>query len=297
MTIGYIGLGKMGKNMVFRLLEQHIDVIAWNRSPEPVEEVVLAGAKKAVDLSHLISQLPTPHVIWLMLPAGQVTDDFLTELLPLLTEGDLVIDGANSLYTDTLRRAHMFKEKGIRFMDVAVSGGPGGARNGACLMVGGEDNDFKQVESLLKSIAAPLAYAHVGPTGAGHFAKMVHNGIEYGMMEAIAEGAAVLEKSDFHFDLAEVFRIYNTRSVIESRLVAWTQEALAENPTLTGVSPVIAHSGEGEWTVNAAKELGIPIPIIEESLNVRKNSANDGDSFRNKVVTAQRGKFGGHSTK
>jgi 6-phosphogluconate dehydrogenase len=297
MTIGYIGLGKMGKNMVLRLLEQGIDVVAWNRSPEPLDEVTAAGAQKATDISNLVSKLPSPKIVWLMLPAGAPTDEYINILIPLLQKGDLIIDGANSLYIDTLRRAKTLSEKGIRFMDVAVSGGPGGARNGACLMIGGEQADFAEVEAVLKVIAAPSAYAYLGPVGAGHFAKMVHNGIEYGMMQAIGEGAAVLQKSDFNFDLAQVFRIYNTRSVIESRLVGWAQEALAENPTLAGLSSTIAHSGEGEWTVDAAKALGVPVPIIEESLNVRKNSSTDGDSFRNKVVTALRGKFGGHATK
>lgn len=297
MTIGYIGLGKMGKNMVLRLIENDIDVVAWNRSPEPLAEVATAGAKTASDIADLVARLPSPKIVWLMLPAGAVTDEHISLLVPLLKKGDLIIDGANSLYRDTLRRSQLLSEKGIRFMDVAVSGGPGGARNGACLMIGGEKKDLSEVEPLLKVIAAPDAYAYLGSVGAGHFAKMVHNGIEYGMMQAIGEGAEVLEKSDFHFDLAEVFRIYNTRSVIESRLVGWAQEALAENPTLEGVSSTIAHSGEGEWTVDAAKDLSVAVPIIEESLNVRKRSATTPENFSNKVVTALRGKFGGHNTK
>jgi 6-phosphogluconate dehydrogenase len=196
-----------------------------------------------------------------------------------------------------LRHANILKEKDIKFIDVAVSGGPSGARNGACLMVGGETSDVARILPLLKVIAAPKAYAHLGSVGAGHFAKMVHNGIEYGMMQAIAEGAAVLEKSPYDYDLAKVFALYNKNSVIQSRLVGWTQEALAENPTLEGVSSVIAHSGEGEWTINTAEELGVAVPVIETSFQVRLESEKQPENFRNKIVTAQRGKFGGHSTK
>lgn len=297
MTIGYIGLGKMGKNMVLRLLEQGEKVVAYNRSPEPVSEVVASGAIGASNLADLTAKLSSPRIIWLMLPAGTVTDDHIDQLLPLLQAGDILIDGANSNYKDTLRRAEKLQSKNIHFMDVAVSGGPSGARNGACLFVGGDQSDFDSVKSLIEHIAAPNAYAYCGSIGSGHFAKMVHNGIEYGMMQAIAEGAAVLQKSQFHYDLASLFALYNNRSVIESRLVEWAQHAFEENPTLDGVSSIIAHSGEGEWTIDAAKELGVSVPIIEGSLNVRKNSSNEPENFRNKVVTALRGQFGGHSTK
>ncbi len=301
MKIGYIGLGKMGKNMVLRLLENNIEIVAWNRSRDPLDEVVAKGAMPATDFDNMVDQLRGEHktnkvIIWLMLPAGEATELILSQLVPFLSTGDLVIDGANAFYKDTLRRAQELATKGIHYMDVAVSGGPSGARNGACLFVGGIKEDFEKVEELLKSIAAPNAYKYMGKSGAGHFAKMVHNGIEYGMMQAIAEGAAVLEKSDFDFKLADVFDLYNNRSVIESRLVGWAQEAFKENPTLEGISSTIAHSGEGEWTVQTATELGVPVPIIQESFNVRVQSANEPDNFRNKVVTALRGKFGGHAT-
>jgi len=301
MKIGFIGLGKMGKNMVLRLLEQGIDVVVWNRSPEPVEEVAAKGASSAKDLDDLISQLPTPRIIWLMLPAGEITDQFIDELLPKLTKDDLVIDGANSFYKDTLRRAKKLQEKGIHFMDIAVSGGPGGARNGACLMIGGSKEDYEKVKDIVMALAAPDAYGHFGTVGAGHFAKMVHNGIEYGMMEAIGEGAAILKASEFQINLPEVFRVYNNKSVIESRLVGWTQEALSEDADLKDISSTIAASGEGEWTVNTAKEMKIETPVIEASLKVRQNSVADKEDspegFRNKVVSAQRGKFGGHPVK
>jgi len=206
----------------------------------------------------------------------------------------LLIDGGNSFYKDSIRRSREVKKKNIRYMDIGVSGGPGGARTGACLMVGGSKPDFDKILTLIRAIAAPNAYEYVGPSGAGHFVKMVHNGIEYGMMEAIAEGAAVIDKSPFHLDIAKIFKVYNNRSVIESRLVGWAQEAFSENPQLSGVSSKIEHTGEGEWTVRTAKELSIQTPVIEAALEVRKKSEFTPVNFRNKVVSALRGKFGQH---
>ena len=334
MKIGYIGLGRMGKNMVLRLLEQGIEVVAWNRSPEPREEL-LKEAKKLKkgsgnltvvstlaelvsslrgSISHLRGELKvTPDhtsevgtrkeeiIIWLMIDAGSAVDEVLKQLVPLLSKGDLIVDGANSFYKDTLRRNEKITSKGIHFMDIGVSGGPGGARTGACLMIGGDKEDLEKVKEVVVAAAAPDAWGHFGKVGAGHFAKMVHNGIEYGMMEAIGEGAAILNTSQFNFDLAEVFRVYNKRSVIESRLVQWTQEALSEDPQLSQISSEIKSTGEGEWTIKTARELGIQVPVIEDSFKVRQNSVNDPENspegFRNKVVSAQRGKFGQHPVK
>lgn len=301
MTIGYIGLGKMGKNMVLHLLEQGEHVVAYNRSPEPVAEVVAAGATGATSIEDLVAKLKAnnsqlPTVIWLMLKAGQVVDDHISQLIPLLAAGDIIIDGGNSFYKDTIRRAKQLQENSIHFMDVAVSGGPNGARTGACLMIGGETHDFETIKPLIEKVAAPTAFAHLGKAGAGHFAKMVHNGIEYGMMQAIAEGAAVLKASEFDYDFSKVFGIYNNRSVIESKLIGWTKGVFETNPELTDISSAIGMLGEGEWTVDAAQELGIPVPIIEGSVNVRKESVTTPENFRNKVVTALRGAFGGHNT-
>lgn len=301
MKTGYVGLGRMGKNMVLRLLEQSIEVVAWNRSPGPVEEMVKAGAVGAESLEDLIKKLEVPRIVWLMLPAGEVTDEYIDELLPLLSPGDLIVDGANSFYKDTLRRAEKIKPTGIHFMDIGVSGGPGGARTGACMMIGGAKEDVDRIMGVVKAASAPQAFGHFGEVGSGHFAKMVHNGIEYGMMEAIGEGAAMLKYGPFKLDLAEVFRVYQHRSVIESRLVGWTQEALTDAPDLAEISSEIKSTGEGEWTVKIAKELGIQTPVIEDSFKVRQNSANDPEDspegFRNKVVSAQRGKFGQHPVK
>ncbi len=236
-----------------------------------------------------------------MLPAGETTDEFIDKILPLLKPGDLLIDGANSFFKDTLRRAEKIKPTGVHFMDIGVSGGPKGAREGACLMIGGEQEDFESIKDLVIKASAPDAWGHFGKVGAGHFAKMVHNGVEYGMMEAIAEGAAILKASHFDFNMADVFRVYNNRSVIESRLVGWTQEALEEDSELSEYSSKIGHTGEGEWTIKTAEELGVDPEVIEESFEVRVDSENvdenSPDGFRNKAVSAMRGKFGGHSVK
>lgn len=301
MKIGYIGLGKMGKGMVLNLLEKGIEVVAWNRSPEPREEVKLAGAETVENPEDVISKLETPRIVWLMLPAGETTDEFIDKILPLLSPGDLLIDGANSFYKDTLRRSEKIKANGVRFMDIGVSGGPKGARTGACLMIGGDDKDVEEIKKLIIAASAPDAWGHFGKVGSGHFAKMVHNGIEYGMMEAIAEGTAILKSSDFNLDLNEILRVYNNKSVIESRLVEWTREALKEDPELSEYSSKINHTGEGEWTVNVAKELGVDPVVIEDSFKVRVESENieenSPNGFRNKAVSAMRGKFGGHSVK
>ncbi len=301
MQLGYIGLGKMGKNMVLRLLENDIEVVAWNRSSEPLKEVETAGAIVADDIKDLVEKLPSPKTVWLMLPAGEITDQYIDEVSELLNEGDLIIDGANSFYKDTLRRAEKLQSKKIRFMDIGVSGGPDGARNGACLMIGGDKQDYEQIKELVVAASAPDAYGYFGPVGSGHFSKMIHNGIEYGMMEAIAEGAAILKTADFELDLPEIFRVYNNRSVIESRLVEWTQQALAEDPNLKDISSKINATGEGEWTIKTAKELNVDSPVIEDSFKVRQSSVEDkedsANGFRNKVVSAMRGKFGQHEVK
>ncbi len=298
MKIGYVGLGRMGKNMVLHLLEQGEEVVAWNRSPEPLEEVTQAGAIPAKDLEDLISKLETPRVIWLMLPAGEVTDEFIDKALPLLAEGDLLIDGGNSFYKDTLRRAEKIKHTGVHFMDIGTSGGPGGSRTGACLMIGGEKADFERIKDLCANIAAPDAYGYFGPIGAGHFAKMVHNGIEYGMMEAISEGAAILKASPFDLDMVEIFRVYNNRSVVESRLVGWALDALQEDTELSDYSSKIGHTGEGEWTVKVAEDMGVEARVIKDSFDIRVESEQVEESspngYRNKLTSAMRGKFGQH---
>lgn len=308
MKIGYIGLGRMGKNMVLRLLEQGIEVVAWNRSPEPLEEVAKAGAVTTSSIDELISKLEAPRTIWVMVTAGEAVDQVLNELSEKLSPNDLVIDGGNSFYKDTLKRSEMLSEKGIHFVDIGTSGGIESAKNGACLMIGGTKEDFERILPVAKAAAAPDAFGHFGPVGSGHFAKMIHNGIEYGMMEAIGEGAAILKTSPFPYDLKEVFRIYNTGSIIESRLVGWTETELKNDPGLSNISSVIGSGGgagktkaEGHWTIALAKELGVDTPVIEASVQVRDKSDQDKEDspngFRNKIVAAMRWQFGGHPVK
>lgn len=308
MKIGYIGLGKMGKNMVLRLLEQGIAVVAWNRSPGSLEEVEKAGAMKAVSINDLIKKLEPPRSIWLMVTAGEVVDEMINQLAEKLAPGDLIIDGGNSYYKDTLRRANELTNRKIHFMDIGTSGGIKSAREGACLMIGGAKKDYKRVLEVIKAAAAPNAYGYLGPVGTGHFAKMVHNAIEYGMMEAIGEGAAILKTSEFNFDLREVFKVYSNTSIIQSRLVSWTLAELNNDPNLSDISSVIGSGGAGKkvlaeahWTAMEAKEKRIEIPVIEDSIKVRDESdkvlENSPEGFRNKVVAAMRWQFGGHPVK
>jgi 6-phosphogluconate dehydrogenase len=284
--------------MVLHLLEQGEEIVAWNRSTEPLEEVTASGAIPAKDLEDLVAKLETPRVIWLMLPAGDVTDEFIDKLLPLLEKEDLLIDGGNSFYKDTLRRAEKIKPTGVHFMDIGTSGGPGGSRTGACLMIGGDQSDYERIKNLAAQIAAPGAYGHFGPVGSGHFAKMVHNGIEYGMMEAISEGAAILKSSQFELNMPEIFRVYNNKSVIESRLVGWALEALKEDPELSDYSSKIGHTGEGEWTVKVAEEGEVDARVIKDSFDIRVESEKIDEAspngYRNKLTSAMRGKFGQH---
>lgn len=317
MRIGYIGLGRMGKNMVLRQLEHGTEVVAWNRSSKPREELKdrtkelksgLNNLKITEDLDELVSSLDTPRVIWLMISAGPAIDEVLSQLAEKLKPGDLIIDGGNSLYTDTIKRAEMLAQKQIHFMDAGTSGGTERARHGACIMIGGAKEDYERVKPVLIAAAQKDGYAYLGPVGAGHFAKTIHNGIEYGMMEAIGEGAAILKSSQFNFDLREVFRIYNTGSIIESRLVGWILAELRNDPTLSNISSVIGSGGgagkiraEAHWTVELAEEMGIDTPVIKASVKVRDNSdkdpKNSPNGFRNKVVAAMRWQFGRHPVK
>jgi 6-phosphogluconate dehydrogenase len=294
MKLGYIGLGKMGLNMVQRLLEKQYEVIVYNRSEDSVKEAEEFGAVGAYSMLELVEKLgDEPKIIWLMVP-HQAVDDVLSELVPLLKEGDTVIDGGNSLYKESVRRHAELKEKGINFLDAGVSGGPSGAREGACVMVGGEEDVYRKYESLFKDLSVENGYGYMGVAGAGHFVKMVHNGIEYGMMQAIGEGFEVMKKSDFDLDLNKVSDVYSNGSVIESALIDWLKSAYQKHGSeLDGISGEVSHSGEGQWTVDTAKELDVPVKIIEESLEFRKQSEGN-PSYTGKVVSALRNEFGGH---
>ncbi len=296
MKIGYIGLGKMGHNMVERLLEKKWEVVAWNRSEGPLKKVVSKGAVGALSIKALVGDLPKPRLIWIMLPHGTV-DMMLKKLTPLLSPGDTIIDGGNSPYFKTIERAKRLKKKGVHYLDAGVSGGPSGARKGACVMVGGERRVFTKHEKLFKDIALPNGYEYMGMSGAGHFVKMVHNGIEYGMMQALAEGFAVMKKSAYDLDLRAVAELYNHGSVIESRLVKWIAKAYKEyGVALKGISGKVAASGEGLWTVQTGKRLKVSTENIKQALDFRTASQKK-PSYTGQVLTAMRNQFGGHSKK
>lgn len=296
MKIGYIGLGKMGLGMVKLLLEKGHDVVATDPNEDAMKKASAAGAKVVPTLDDLYASLPDEKFIWLMVP-HTIVDSVLGQLAQTLKAGDVIMDGGNSNFKETVRRGAELKEKGINFMDVGTSGGPSGARNGACMMIGGARDKFDKYEQLFKDLSIKNGYAYMGNTGAGHFVKMVHNGIEYGMMQAIGEGMEILQKSNFNLDLKEVARIYNTGSVIESRLVGWLGKAYDEEGVeLAAISGEVSHSGEGLWTVEEAKKAGIPVPVIEGSLKFREDSQGN-PSYTGQVVSALRNQFGGHSVK
>jgi len=293
MQLGYYGLGKMGANMVWRLVEKGNDIVASNRSKEPINAIAGSGAATAYSLSEMVLTLKAPRTVWVMVPSAAV-QEVVDQLLPLLQKGDVIIDGGNTFFEDTVRRAKEITGRGIGFVDVGVSGGPGGARDGACLMVGGSKELYDQYEPLFRDAAAPDAYGYMGPSGAGHFVKMVHNGIEYGMMQAIAEGFTVLKRSDFNLDLLQVSHIYSHQSVVASRLVGWLADAYKEHGVdLQDISGTVNHSGEGEWTIETAKKMGIEVSNIEQSLEFRKRSQQE-PSYTGQVLSALRGQFGGH---
>jgi 6-phosphogluconate dehydrogenase len=293
MEIGYIGLGKMGFNMVQRLLEKKHNVIAFDRNEEAVGQIAAQGAKRAGSIQMLAESLASPKLVWVMVPYRAV-DAVLVELAPLLSSGDTVIDGGNSPYKESIRRAAELEKKGIHFLDAGTSGGPAGARSGACIMVGGKEGVFRQYERLFRDLSVEKGYAHVGASGAGHFVKMVHNGIEYGMMQALAEGFAIMKASSFNLDLVKIAELYNHGSVIESHLVAWLGKAFEQYGTkLNGISGAVAQSGEGMWTVEAAKDLGVSVSIIKGALDYRLESQKN-PSYVGQVVSALRHEFGGH---
>ena len=296
MKLGYIGLGKMGANMVERFLEKGHEVVAYDRNEDAVKAAKNKGAQTADTLAVLIAALPLPRLVWIMVPY-QAVDEVLKELTPLLAPGDVVVDGGNSPYRESIRRAKELEARGIDFLDVGVSGGPAGARNGACIMVGGKKEVFQKFETVFRDLSVPDGYGYMGRTGAGHFVKMVHNGIEYGMMQALAEGFAIMKASDFELDLTKITDVYNHKSVIESRLVGWLQSAFEQyGEDLKDITGSDAQSGEGMWTVEAGKELGIPTPIIQAALDFRIQSQAH-PSYTGKLISAMRNQFGGHEVK
>lgn len=293
MEIGLAGLGRMGYNLALNLRDKGHRVVAWNRTASKVEQIEKEGVTGAYSLPELVAKLTPPRIIWLMLPAGPVVDEIMDQLVPLLSPGDILIDGGNSFYRDTLRRAEKLAPTGIRFVDVGTSGGIEGARHGACTMCGADDDVFPTIEPLLRDISVPGGYLHCGPVGSGHFVKMVHNGIEYGMLQAMGEGFEILAHGPFQLNLKEVARVWNHGSVIRGWLMELMERAFAKDPRLDKIRGVMHSSGEGLWTVQTALDLGIPVPVIGLSLFMRYRSEQE-DTFAGKVVAALRNEFGGH---
>lgn len=291
MKLGIIGLGKMGYNLALNLADHNHEVVGYdNKSADEVDGQL--QIKKSI--KDLVDELPSPRKIWLMVPAGEITESVINELAPLLDEGDLLIDGGNSNYKDTLRRAESLKEKGIYLFDCGTSGGTDGARNGACTMIGGDAEKFKEIEQLFSDLSVENGYLYTGKEGSGHFLKMVHNGIEYGMMQSIAEGFDILNKSEFDYDYEKVAKVWNHGSVIRSWLIELIENAFSNDANLDQLRGVINSSGEGKWTVESALDFQVAAPVIALSLMMRYRSQED-DTFSGKVVAALRNEFGGHA--
>ncbi|MCH7522884.1 MAG: decarboxylating 6-phosphogluconate dehydrogenase [Chloroflexi bacterium] len=287
MQVGMVGLGRMGANMAERLRRGDHEVIGYDRNPE-VSEV---GS-----LSELVDKLTVPRVAWVMVPAGDPTEQTIQELAGLLQKGDLIVDGGNSNFRDSMRRSTELEERGLLYMDAGTSGGIWGLEVGYCLMVGGTDEAFRLVEPALKTLAPEDGYAHVGPAGAGHFTKMVHNGIEYAMLQAYAEGFEILEASQFDLDLHQLAALWNHGSVVRSWLLELAESAFDKDPDLSKIRGYVEDSGEGRWTVFEAINENVPAPAIAASLFARFASRQD-DSFAMRMIAALRNEFGGHAVK
>jgi len=295
MQVAMVGLGRMGMNMARRLLRGGHEVVAFNRTPAKTEEIVKEGALGAFSLEELVEKLSTPRALWMMLPAGPTVDEYVRGFRDLLSPGDIVIDGGNTHYKDDLHRSRLLEEKGIHFMDAGVSGGIWGLEVGYCLMVGGEKKVFERLEPLFKTLAPEEGYLYCGPVGAGHFVKMVHNGIEYGMMQAYAEGFDILEASPYaqFLDYADLAHLWNRGSVIRSWLLELAEAAFRKDGRLSQIKGYVEDSGEGRWMVNQAVETGVSAPVIALSLMQRFRSRKE-DTFSDKVLAALRREFGGH---
>ena len=299
MDIAMIGLGKMGGNMASRLLRGGHGLVVFNRSPEPMRAAEAEGATGATSIEDVVSRLDAPRVVWLMLPAGAITEEMVDQLGGLLAAGDVLIDGGNSNYKDTMRRAATLADKGIYFVDCGTSGGIWGLSEGYSLMVGGRPEAIAIIRPALETLAPAVyqGWAHVGPSGAGHFVKMIHNGIEYGMMQAYAEGFKILRaKREFDLDLHQIAELWRYGSVVRSWLLDLTAAALSEDPELSDLRGWVADSGEGRWTVFEAIDQDVPAPVITLALQMRFVSRQD-ESYAAKLLAAMRNQFGGHAVK
>ena len=297
MRLAMIGLGRMGGNMTERLMKGGHEVVAFDRTPATVQKYEALGAKGAHSLQEVTSNLKGPRIVWIMVPAGKPVDEMIAQLLPGLSKGDVIIDGGNSNFHDTMRRAAELQAKGIHFVDSGTSGGIWGLANGYCLMIGASPEAFALCEPIFRTLAPKDGYAHMGPPGSGHYVKMVHNGIEYGMLQAYAEGYEILHASkDFKLDLKKIAAVWNHGSVVRSWLNELAEAAFAKDGDLKDLRGYVEDSGEGRWTVQEAIDLDVPAPVITLSLLTRLRS-RQADSFSAKVIAALRNEFGGHAVK
>ncbi len=296
MELGMIGLGRMGANMTERLVLGGHKVITYDRSAEAIQRVVDKGAVGAHSLADFVKQLSLPRAIWLMVPSGDAVDQTIEQLLPSLNEGDIIIDGGNSNYKDSIRRAEKLKPHKLHFIDAGTSGGIWGLQNGYCMMVGGEKAIVGHLEPVFLTLAPKDGYLHAGPNGAGHFVKMIHNGIEYGMMQAYGEGFELLKASQFDLDLAKISHLWNQGSVVRSWLLELCESAFDKDAKLDSIKGYVDDSGEGRWTVIEAIEKGVAAPALAHALFARFSSRQQ-DAFSNKVIAALRNEFGGHAVK
>ena len=296
MRVGVVGLGRMGGNMAVRLMREGHEVVAFSRTPETVARIAEKGAIGAASLEDLVGKLEPPRIVWTMVPAGDPTEQMLLRLSGLLDPGDVLVDGGNSNYKDSKRRADDLGKLGIRFLDSGTSGGIWGLENGYCIMVGGDREAFELAEPVFKTLAPEGGYMHTGPAGSGHFVKMVHNGIEYGMLAAYGEGFEILKSSEYDLDLTEVAGIWRYGSVVRSWLLELLRDALEKDPRLESVRGWVDDSGEGRWTVLTAIEEDVPAPVTALALFARFASRQD-ESFAAKTIAALRNEFGGHAVK
>jgi len=296
MQLGFIGLGKMGGNMVQRLAEGGHKVVVFDRSEEAMKASVAKGATAASSLEDLVSKLDRPCAVWVMVPSGAPTLQTIASLRPLLGKGDIVIDGGNSNYKESIKRSEELKENGIHFMDVGTSGGIWGLKLGYCMMIGGEKDAFARMDPVFKTLAPEEGYLHAGSVGGGHFAKMIHNGIEYGMMESYGEGFEILRASGYGYDLGKLCHLWMRGSVIRSWLLELCENAFSEDADLANIKGYVEDSGEGRWTIMEAIDRNVPAPVLTLALMTRFRSRQQ-DSFSAKVIAALRNQFGGHGVK
>ena len=296
MEIGFVGLGRMGFNMTLRLLRGGHRVVAWNRSPDKVQDAARHGAVGAASLADLAGRLAAPRAVWVMLPAGAATDDAIRALVPALAPGDLVVDGGNSNFPADQRRAKELAGAGLLYADAGTSGGIWGLENGYCMMLGGPGEAIARLQPALDTLAPPEGWLHCGPAGSGHFAKMIHNGIEYGMMQAYAEGFEILKASDYEYDLAKLSHLWNQGSVVRSWLLELAERAFTKDPELEKLKGWVEDSGEGRWTVLEAIEKNVPAEVLTLSLMRRFRSRQE-NTFTDRVLAALRAEFGGHAVK